>query len=105
MHKLTADEISALCNDMAEWKLDPDGLAIRADFTFADFKTAFAFMTEVAGEADRADHHPEWFNVYNRVQIRLTTHDAGGLTERDAKLARFIDRSAVTYGIKTTIKA
>ena len=105
MHKLTGDEISALINDMPEWKLDPDGLAVRADLTFADFRTAFAFMTEVATEADRADHHPEWFNVYNRVSIRLTTHDAGGLTERDAALARFIDAAAARHGVKVRVKA
>ncbi len=105
MHKLTGDEISALVNDMPEWKLDPDGLAIRADLTFADFRTAFAFMTEVAAEADRCDHHPEWFNVYNRVSVRLTTHDAGGLTRRDAALARFIDEAAGRHGIKHGVKA
>lgn len=105
MHKLTADEISALTQDLPEWKLDPDGLAIRADLTFAGFRAAFAFMTEVAAEADRADHHPEWFNVYNRVSIRLTTHDAGGLTQRDEALARFIDEAAARHGIETSVKA
>lgn len=105
MKKLTDDEISALINDMPQWKLDPDGLAIRSDLTFADFKQAFAFMTEVAGQADRADHHPEWFNVYNRVSIRLTTHDAGGLTAKDAGMARFIDESAARHGVKVAIKS
>ncbi len=105
MHKLTVDEISALTNDLPEWKLDPDGLAIRCDLTFTDFRAAFAFMTEVAAEADRCDHHPEWFNIYNRVSIRLTTHDAGALTERDAGLARFIDGAAARNGVKLDAKA
>ena len=60
----------------------------RAKFRFADFRTAFAFMTRVALAAERADHHPEWSNVYNRVDVRLTTHDAGGLTGRDFALRR-----------------
>ncbi len=57
-------------------------------------------MTEVAGEADRADHHPEWSNVYNRVSIRLTTHDSDGITAKDVALARFIDTAALTYAGK-----
>ena len=105
MKKLTADEISALTSDLPMWKLDPDGLAVRADLTFADFTTAFAFMTEVAGEAGRADHHPEWFNVFNRVSIRLTTHDAGGLTRRDDALARFIAGAAARHGVTVPIKS
>ena len=61
---------------------------------FADFNEAFGFMTRVALQADKVDHHPEWFNVYNRVEITLTTHDAGGLSERDVALAAFIDAVA-----------
>lgn len=67
----------------------PDGLSRR--FVFADFNAAFGFMTRVALLADKADHHPEWSNVYNRVDILLTTHDAGGLSQRDIDLARAID--------------
>jgi 4a-hydroxytetrahydrobiopterin dehydratase len=63
-------------------------------FQFSDFNEAFGFMTRVAIAADKADHHPEWFNVYNRVEITLTTHDADGLSERDVKLAKFIDNAA-----------
>jgi len=73
------------------WTLTDDGLAITRRFKFADFREAFAFMTQVALAAERADHHPEWSNVYNRVDIRLTTHDAGGLTERDFALAAVAD--------------
>ncbi|MGE0734372.1 MAG: 4a-hydroxytetrahydrobiopterin dehydratase [Alphaproteobacteria bacterium] len=65
--------------------------AIVRDFKFKDFIEAFAFMTRVALYAERMDHHPEWSNVYNKVSITLTTHDCGGLSERDVKLAKLID--------------
>ena len=65
--------------------------AIQRKFKFADFNEAFGFMTRVAIKAQEMDHHPEWSNVYNKVEITLSTHDAGGLTERDIKLATFID--------------
>lgn len=74
-----------------DWSLDRDGAAITRHFTFADFAEAFGFMTRVAILAEKADHHPEWFNVYNRVTITLTTHDADGLSQRDAALAAQID--------------
>ncbi len=70
--------------------------AIRRTFTFKDFNAAFGFMSRVALAAERMDHHPEWFNVWNRVEITLSTHDAGGLSERDVKLARAIDGFAGT---------
>ena len=65
--------------------------AIGKSLRFADFNEAFGFMTRVALMAEKMDHHPDWFNVYNRVEITLSTHDAGGVTERDIRLARFID--------------
>lgn len=75
-------------------KADEARPAIKRELRFADFNTAFGFMARVAIEAEKSDHHPEWFNVYNRVEILLTTHDAGGVTERDLKLAAFIDAAA-----------
>jgi 4a-hydroxytetrahydrobiopterin dehydratase len=72
------------------WTLREDGLAMTRTFRFGDFAEAFAFMTRVAIHAEKADHHPEWFNVYNRVEITLTTHDAGGLSQRDLALAEVI---------------
>jgi 4a-hydroxytetrahydrobiopterin dehydratase len=91
---LTAAEREAISGQLPLWTLNGDGKAISRDFKLADFKQAFAFMTQVAAEADRMDHHPEWSNVYNTVSIRLTTHDSGGLTQSDLKLAAVIDRVA-----------
>lgn len=89
--KLTADERASWLTALPEWSLARDGAAIARSFVFADFSQAFAFMTRVALQAERRDHHPEWFNVYNRVDITLTTHDADGLSLRDVKMARAID--------------
>lgn len=89
--RLSDDERRAALAELARWALREDGLAIARDFRFADFTEAFAFMTRVALHAEKADHHPEWSNVYNRVHITLTTHDAGGLSKRDVALARVID--------------
>ena len=72
--------------------------AIQRTFRFADFAAAFAFMTRVALMAEKLDHHPEWFNVYNRVDVTLTTHDADGVTELDVKLATFMDMAAKSAG-------
>jgi 4a-hydroxytetrahydrobiopterin dehydratase len=68
--------------------------AIQRTFTFKDFNAAFGFMTRVALAAEKLDHHPEWFNVYNRVDMTLTTHDADGVTELDVKLAKIADAAA-----------
>ena len=73
------------------WAYDTEAQGIRRTVRFADFSAAFAFMTHVAILAEKADHHPEWFNVYNRVDILLTTHDAGGLSKRDVDFAGQID--------------
>ena len=89
--RLTATEVSALLAELPGWTLREDGKAILRTFKFADFNAAFGFMTRVALHADKADHHPEWFNVYNRVEVTLTTHDADGLSARDAEMARAIE--------------
>ncbi|MBK0397620.1 4a-hydroxytetrahydrobiopterin dehydratase [Limibaculum sp. M0105] len=79
----------------AGWSLSDDGTALRKTFRFKGFRDAMAWMTRAAFEAEQINHHPEWSNVYNRVDVRLTTHDTGGLTERDISLARRMERIAV----------
>ncbi|MBS0483342.1 MAG: 4a-hydroxytetrahydrobiopterin dehydratase [Proteobacteria bacterium] len=91
VHRLSESEVTALLAEFPGWALRRDGLAIEREFRFGDFNAAFGFMTRVALYADKADHHPEWSNVYNRVDITLTTHDAGGLSTRDAAMARAIE--------------
>lgn len=90
--QLTEAERAEALAGLSEWTLPADGLAIERSFGFKDFSEAFAFMARVALIAEKHDHHPEWSNVYNRVTIVLTTHDAGGVSERDAKMARAIDK-------------
>ncbi len=80
---------------LSGWTAATDGRdAILKTFTFPDFNAAFGFMTRVALMADKLDHHPEWFNVYNRVEVLLATHDADGVTELDVTLAGFMDAIA-----------
>ena len=86
--RLTDAERDAALAELVGWSLRADGLAIEREFRFGDFAEAFGFMARVAILAEKADHHPEWFNVYNRVQVTLTTHDANGLSTRDVALAR-----------------
>jgi 4a-hydroxytetrahydrobiopterin dehydratase len=86
------DQTRALAlKELAHWEYDSGAQGIRRTLTFTDFAEAFGFMARVAIVAEKADHHPEWFNVYNRVEILLTTHDAGGLSQRDLDLAKAID--------------
>ncbi|WP_377297346.1 4a-hydroxytetrahydrobiopterin dehydratase [Rhizobium sp. SGZ-381] len=92
--KLDAAAIAAGLSTLEGWLLAPDGDAILKEFTFRNFREAFGFMTQCALCAEKLDHHPEWKNVYASVSVRLTTHDSGGLTERDFKLARMFDRAA-----------
>ena len=92
--RLTDAERDAALTHLSGWSLRGDGLAIERSFRFADFSEAFGFMARVALAAEKADHHPEWFNVWNRVEITLTTHDAGGLSARDVALAEAIDAMA-----------
>lgn len=86
---MTLDELLA-----AGWTKTDDGTAIAKTFKFKTFRDAFAWMTRAAFEAEAADHHPEWKNVYNRVEVVLTTHDTGGLTDKDTALAAAMERLA-----------
>lgn len=89
--RLTDAERAALDDLLPDWTVQRDRDAIARDFRFEDFSQAFAFMTRVALLAEKQDHHPEWSNVYNKVSITLSTHDAGGLSARDIRLAEAID--------------
>ena len=89
--KLTDAERDQALARLPDWRFDPDANAIVRDFKFHNFTDAFAFMTKVALLAEAADHHPEWTNVYNNVHIALSTHTAGGVTEKDVDLAEDID--------------
>ena len=91
MPKLVPELARELLAPLKHWRHDERRGAITREFIFADFAQAFAFMTQVALMAEKTNHHPEWFNVYNRVDITLTTHDAGGLSQRDIDLARYAD--------------
>ena len=93
MHVSRLDDAArdAAMRQLPHWTYDADARGIRRILRFADFAEAFGFMTRVAILAEKADHHPEWFNVYSRVEILLTTHDAGGLSQRDIDLASKID--------------
>lgn len=92
--ELTPEEAAMLLAAHPEWSAAREGKAIARSFRFKDFSEAWGFMSRVALLAETQDHHPEWFNVYNRVEVTLTTHDAGesgGLSARDAKMAASID--------------
>ena len=92
--RLTTQQLQGALKRIPSWKLTGDGLKIGRKIVFKDFNEAFGFMTRVAIYADKANHHPDWSNVYNNVSIELWTHDVGGLSERDIKLASFIDSIA-----------
>ena len=89
--KLTAAERAGALKELGHWQAVKDGAAIQRSFKFKNFSEAWGFMARVALLAESQDHHPEWFNVYNRVDITLSTHDCGGLSARDIKLAKAID--------------
>lgn len=92
--KLTGDARNAAIAELDGWS-EVDGRdAIAKTFTFKNFNAAFGFMTQSAMAAEVQNHHPEWFNVYNRVEVTLSTHDAGGLTDYDIKLAKTMDKIA-----------
>jgi Pterin-4a-carbinolamine dehydratase len=87
--KLSGNELDEIVRNMKGWELKDEKL--QKSFKFANFVEAFGFMTRIALEAERMNHHPEWSNVYNNVTIKLSTHDAGGITDYDIKLAEIID--------------
>ena len=91
VEQLSEAERAEALDGLADWDYDEGRDAISRRFSFADFSEAFAFMTRVALIAEKADHHPEWSNVYNGVDILLTTHDAGGLSEKDIEMAEAIE--------------
>ena len=90
---LSSDYLSKLIDqESLDWKIIDDGKKIKKTFKFKSFIEAFSFMSKVAIYAEKKDHHPEWSNVYNKVEICLTTHDAGGITEKDVDLINFIEK-------------
>jgi 4a-hydroxytetrahydrobiopterin dehydratase len=94
MPKLDSDARGAALRGLPQWR-EVDGRdAIARNFKFRDFNAAFGFMTRVALLAEKMDHHPEWFNVYNKVDVTLTTHDSGGVTEKDIAMAKAMDAYA-----------
>ena len=94
MKKLSSDERSAALAKLPHWTATDGRDAIMRKFAFKDFNAAFAFMTRSALLADKMDHHPEWFNVYNKVEVTLSTHDAGGVTQNDIDMAVAMDAYA-----------
>lgn len=92
--RLSEEAIAEALATLDGWSRSEDGIAIEKRFKFKTFREAFGFMTEGALAAEKFNHHPEWFNVYNRVDVRLTNHDAGGLTELDVKIATAMDKAA-----------
>jgi 4a-hydroxytetrahydrobiopterin dehydratase len=101
MGRLTDEARSAALRELPEWTLADGREAITRSLRFADFNAAFGFMTRVALWAEKENHHPEWFNVYNRIDITLATHDVGGLSGNDVELARFINRLTAEQGDQT----
>ncbi|MEJ0025155.1 MAG: 4a-hydroxytetrahydrobiopterin dehydratase [Rhizomicrobium sp.] len=91
MTKLPAAARDAALKTLAGWKTADGRDAIAKTFEFQDFNRAFAFMTRAALLAEKMDHHPEWFNVYNKVVVTLATHDAGGVTQKDIDMAKAMD--------------
>lgn len=98
MTKLTIEALKNSLKRLPDWELAKDREAIQRKFQFVDFDAAFSFMTRVALKAAAMDHHPEWFNVYNKVDVTLATHDAGGVTQKDIDLATAMDGYATLSG-------
>eukprot|EP00928_Gymnodinium_smaydae_P033986 TRINITY_DN24192_c0_g1_i1.p1 TRINITY_DN24192_c0_g1~~TRINITY_DN24192_c0_g1_i1.p1 ORF type:complete len:115 (+),score=29.73 TRINITY_DN24192_c0_g1_i1:64-408(+) len=97
--RLSAEEVAAAMRGLSpKWRLGESATNLERTFRFEDFGAAFGFMARVAVAAEKADHHPNWSNVYNTVDVKLWTHDAGGLTERDFALASVMDGAAASAG-------
>jgi 4a-hydroxytetrahydrobiopterin dehydratase len=94
--RISEENASARLREIDAWTIE-DGKLTR-EFVFRNFVEAFGFMTRAALEAEKADHHPEWFNVYKKVRVQLTTHECGGISERDFRLARVMDKLAAGRG-------
>ncbi len=91
--KLSDSELYSALAGLENWAVDEDGTGIIKNFKFSNFINAFGFMTQMAIIAEKMNHHPEWFNVYNRIEVKLTTHDSGGVTELDIELAKAMDNA------------
>ena len=89
MIKLSESSIEEKLKNLPGWSIKKDKL--HKEFQFNDFNQAFGFMTRAAMEIEKMNHHPEWFNVYNKITVELTTHDAGGITDNDVNLARILN--------------
>ena len=98
VERLDAAARQAALATLTGWQAHPERDAIRKTYRFADFNSAFGWMSRVALMAEKLDHHPEWFNVYGRVEVVLSTHDAGGLSALDIQLAGFMDAAAALCG-------
>jgi 4a-hydroxytetrahydrobiopterin dehydratase len=96
--RLDDNAIAQMIEQLTGWTRSADGKAIEKIFRFANFNAAFGWMTRAAIKAEQLNHHPEWFNVYNRVEVRLTTHDQDGLTDLDHRLAQAMDKMAAETG-------
>ena len=97
MKKISKTELTKKLKRLSGWKLVKGRSAITKTFKFSNFQEAFGWMTSMAIYAEKKDHHPEWFNVYNKVSVTLSTHDAGGVTELDIRLAKEMDKTAKKY--------
>lgn len=107
MQALDPSTLQAALAGLPAWAFDPERPALKRRFEFADFAQAFGFMAEMAIYSEKQDHHPEWFNVYHRVDVMLTTHDAGGISERDMAWARAADAASArsTYPATQSISS
>ena len=98
--KLDASAITQAINTLGDWQISDDGIGLEKTFQFTNFNAAFGFMSRVAIAADKADHHPEWSNVYNKVHLRWTTHSEGGISNLDVKLAGLCNAFADSTSLK-----